>query len=148
MVEALFVDPPFKKGLKMAEIKLGRNLELAHSGHTWEQTVAAIFVQPLVNFFIRTAEIMLLAGAFEAAANATGSVTLKALAGIMYFALSAHLFHALWRYVVFPLNRTIRIRATLLNLIPVLIGGGAFVLLCWFLVQQIVEASKTIVLAC
>lgn len=43
----------------MAEIKLGRWGELVHSGHKWEQTAGAMFLQPAINVLVRTAEIML-----------------------------------------------------------------------------------------
>jgi hypothetical protein len=132
----------------MAEIKLGRGWELAHSGHTWEQTGAAIFVQPLITILARTAELMLLAGAFQTAANVTGMVSLKVLAGVMYSVLSAHLYMTFWRYVVMPLNRTVRLRGTFLNLILILILSAALLYLCWFLLQQIVDASKHLVLVC
>jgi hypothetical protein len=132
----------------MAEIKLGRGWELAHSGHTWEQTAAAIFLQPLVEFLVRTGEIMLLAGAFQTAANVTDMGTIKVLAGVMYLALGLHLFMSFWRYVVMPLNRTVRLRATFLNLMVILAVSGALLWLYNFLSHQVTEASKHLVLGC
>ncbi len=132
----------------MAEIKLWGGWEVAHSGHTWEQTGQAIFLQPLVAILARTGEIMLLAGAFQTAANVTGMVSLKVLAGVMYFALVSHLYMSFWRYIVMPLNRALRLRGTFLNLILILIMCGALIFLSQFLVQQIVDVSKHLVLVC
>lgn len=132
----------------MAEVKLGRGWELAHSGHTWEQTGAAIFLQPLVAFLVRTGELMLLAGAFQTAANATDMGSITILAGAMYLALGLHLFMNFWRYIVMPLNRAVRLRATFLNLVVLLVASGALLGLYYFLSHQVTEASKHLALGC
>lgn len=130
----------------MAEIKLGRGWEIAHVGHTWNQTAAAMFLQPAVNVVVRIGEIMLLAGAFQTAANATANSTLQILAGIMYAGLGAYLYMIFWRYIVMPLNRSVRVRGpAILLVLPLL---GAMVWLFQFLSSQISDASKQLVLMC
>jgi len=136
------------KYLTGGEIHLGGKFEVAHRGHTWEQTAAGVFLEPLVSFLVRTGELMLLAGAFQTAANITGMTSLKVLTAVMYFVLSSHLYMSFWRYIVMPLNRAVRIPATFVNLVLILIGSGATLFLVWWLIQQIIDASRHLVAVC
>jgi hypothetical protein len=91
---------------------------------------------------------MLLAGAFQTAANVTGMASLKALTAVMYFVLSSHLYMSFWRYIVMPLNRAVRVPATLVNLVLILVGCSAVLFLVWFLIQQIADASRHLIAVC
>lgn len=66
----------------------------------------------------------------------------------MYAALGAHLVTVFFQYVVFPLNRAVRIRGTFLNLVLVLIFGGATVWLYLFLADQNCESQQTARASC
>lgn len=110
----------------------------------WEQTLGPVLFQPFVDFVVRAGEIMVLAGAFRFAARATHSIILTIFSAIMLTALGAHLGMGFGRYISYPL-RGREAKATWLNFVLLCIAGSALGLLWFFLWQQIVVATDSLV---
>lgn len=108
----------------------------------WEETLAAK-AQPAVDFVVRTGEIMLLAGAFQVAANATDNQALDVFAGIMFIALSMHIAFAWSRFIYLPLQR-LEIKSWF-SAIIILASIPLAIWLLTFLSDQIRGAAKALV---
>ena len=107
----------------------------------WQHTFASLVLEPAVAFVVRTGEIILLAGAFRIAAQASDNPALHVLSGAMFFALAVHFGLAWGRYVLFPLGK-LKVKSTGRNLAIVIVAGLALGLVQLFLWEQIAAVAK------
>jgi hypothetical protein len=110
-------------------------------GHKYEQTLLARAIEPVVDFVVRTGEIIVLAGVFSTAAHATRSLTAAALSQLMFLALGLHFGIAYGRYVLRPLQGLI-IKPDWLAILVASTVGGAIGVGWYFLWFEIVAVAK------
>jgi hypothetical protein len=110
----------------------------------WKRTIGAKVIEPAVEFVVRTAELMLLTGAFQAAARATESVALQVISAIVFFTLAIHFGLGWARFVLMPLER-VRVPATWMNLVLILVPLALIAWLNVFLWREIGEVTKQLV---
>lgn len=110
----------------------------------WEQSLGRLVIEPAVDFVVRTGEIILLAGAFYAAAQLSNNRILHLFSDLMFFALALHFGMAWGRYVLLPLQK-VKLKATWQNLLIIAVPGVAIGLLWFWLWQQIIAATKMVV---
>jgi hypothetical protein len=109
----------------------------------WEEWDFGKSAQATIDFVVRTAEMMLLAGAFQVAANATDNRTIDGVSSVMYLVLTMHFALAWARYIAFPLyERKARTKLSLTFLVATSIAG---LFLLYFLTVQIRDAAKALV---
>lgn len=110
----------------------------------WERSVGALVIEPAIEFVVRTGEIILLAGAFSAAAHLSHNLILRIFSGLMFFALAMH-FGMTWsRYVLFPLHG-VMVKATWKNSFLISLPAAAAGLLWFVLWQEITKAVALVV---
>jgi len=113
-------------------------------GERHSRSVAGVYFAPAVEFIVRFGEIVLIAGAFRFAAARTDSLSIEILAVLMNVALGGFIGLAWGRYILLPLNR-IRVRATWINLIPIVASGLAMGWLFFFLGGEISRSAEALI---
>lgn len=109
----------------------------------WEETIGGKLLSPALDFVIRTGEIILLTGAFQAAAVATNNNGVRVVAQTMFLALYAHLGLAYARYVLVPLFTRPK-RVTILKFVIAAAVAITLPFLLKYLTSEVSAAARAI----
>jgi hypothetical protein len=109
----------------------------------WEQTRGAQVFTPVLDFVIRTCEIILLTGAFQTAAIATKNSAVEVIASVMFLALGAHLGLGWARFIMVPLLTRPK-RVTFPKFFVAMVLAISLPFLFSYLTKGVNEAAKAI----
>ena|SRR5437763_8129691 len=109
----------------------------------YEHTLAKRVFEPILDFVVRAAEIIFLAAAFQAAANAAHNTSLHIAAIIMGYALAFHFGIGWGRVVYLPLSG-VTFRAKAVGWVIVMAIGIGLAILQQTIWHEVSEVSKAV----